>query len=180
MVANPGPRGHPPPGGIADRNQGHGNSQARSPDRAANHNSARSAAIAPTANGGHKADLVRFKDISCAAFDDRSPANARLGHGRAARMEYDFEYRCPFRHAVALVSEEARSRPPVLGLGCQASPGTGQRSALAHCRVKPYWVKAAPLRGAAPGDALHRACGPDGPTRRSAPGMCSSLHDACR
>ena len=27
VIATPGPRGHPPPGGIADRNQGHGDSQ---------------------------------------------------------------------------------------------------------------------------------------------------------
>jgi hypothetical protein len=27
VVATPGPRGHPPPGGIADRKQGHGDSQ---------------------------------------------------------------------------------------------------------------------------------------------------------
>ena len=46
-----------------------------------------------------------------------------------------------------------------------------------RCRIEPYWIKAAPLRGAVPGCALRRACGPDGPTRRSAPSQLAASAD---
>ena len=52
-----------------------------------------------------------------------------------------------------------------------------QRTPVRHCRISRTKIKAAPLRGAAPGCALRRACGPDGPTRRSAPSQLAACAD---
>ena len=42
-------------------------------------------------------------------------------------------------------------------------PGVPVVVPVVHCRIRPYWNKAAALRAAAPGRASRRACGPAGP-----------------
>jgi hypothetical protein len=49
---------------------------------------------------------------------------------------------------------QADSQAPVshlVGLECQASTGTGQALCCLDCRIEPYLIKAAPLRGTASG-----------------------------
>ena len=120
----------------------------------------------------HRSDLVRFEDIFLCRVDDRSPASAWLGHGQAARDRSISNTAASSRHDLAAASEKSQ-----LTAICKPCAGTvtssifRDRTTQSDAALPNYPVldQAAPLCGAVPGCALRRACGPDGPTRRSAP-----------